>query len=73
MTYLGWHDPSTKQHAVSPFDRISRAIARYHRKYGREPSVVLVHAGEGAVIDGLRIQEAAFVPSGTVYVGEAED
>jgi len=73
MSYLGWHDPSTKQRTVSPFDRISRAIARYQRKYGRAPSVALVHPGEGCEIQGIRIQSAAFVPSEYVYVGEMED
>ena len=73
MSYLGWHDPSTKQRTVSPFDRISRAIARYQRKYGRAPSVALVHPGEGCEMQGIRIQSAAFVPSEYVYVGEMED
>ena len=73
MSYLGWHDPSTKQRTVSPFDRISRAIARYQRKYGRAPSVALVHPGEGCEMQGIRIQPAPFVPSEYVYVGEMED
>ena len=73
MSYLGWHDPSTKQRTVSPFDRISRAIARYQRKYGRAPSVALVHPGEGCEMLGIRIQPAPFVPSEYVYVGEMED
>ncbi|MCZ7598379.1 MAG: hypothetical protein M5U09_12565 [Gammaproteobacteria bacterium] len=72
MTYLAWHDPSTKRHAVTPFDRITRAIARYQRKYGRAPAVVLVHPGEGCEMQGIRIQPAAFVPSEYVYVGEID-
>jgi len=73
VTYIAWHDPSTKRHTVTPFDRITRAIARYHRKYGRAPSVALVHPGEGCEMQGIRIQPAPFVPSEYVYVGEMED
>lgn len=65
--YLGWYDPDRKK---SPERKLSEAIERYRRKWGRDPQVALVNAADATHYPGLVVRVVGHVAPNTFFVGE---
>lgn len=65
--YLGWYDPDRKK---TPERKLSEAIERYRRKWGRDPRVALVNALDATHYPGLEVRVVSHVAPNTFFVGE---
>lgn len=71
MTYLGWHDPDKKKPAQK---KLEDAIARYRRKWGRNPLLALVNHTAGPLeVTGVEIRYVTHVTPNTFFVGAEHD
>jgi hypothetical protein len=71
--YLGWYDPDKKK---ATGRKLADAIARYERKWGKSPSVVLMNAADVLQLTddaGVDIRVAAHVAPNTFFVGDDDD
>lgn len=68
--YMGWLDTRD----IPLPEKISAAIQRYEKKFGKPPSVLEIGLNEGAV-EGLDIgvQRRRYIPINTFFIGELED
>jgi hypothetical protein len=65
--YLGWYDPDRKKTTER---KLSDAIERYRRKWGRDPQIALVNAADATHYPGLDIRVVGHVAPNTFFVGE---
>ena len=74
--FLGWYDPDRKKPARL---KLAQAIERYVEKFGGAPELVLTNPADAAELrtptkahpgePPLPVQEAAYIPRWTFYVG----
>ena len=65
--YLGWYDSDRKKTTER---KLSDAIERYRRKWGRDPQVALVNAADATHYPGLEVRVVSHVAPNTFFVGE---
>lgn len=65
--YLGWYDPDRKKSAER---KLSDAIERYRRKWGRDPQIALVNMADATHYPGLEVRVVGHVAPNTFFVGE---
>jgi hypothetical protein len=65
--YLGWYDSDRKKTTER---KLSDAIERYRRKWGRDPRIALVNAADATHYPGLEVRVVSHVAPNTFFVGE---
>jgi hypothetical protein len=78
--FLGWYDPDRKKPVRL---KLAQAIERYEEKFGHAPDLVLTNPVDAGDLrtptkadpgdPALPIQEAAYIPRWTFYVGRPEE
>lgn len=67
--YLMWYDNDRKK---QPRLKIEEAAERFVEKYGRQPTIVLVHPDEQISDAGLPVVQRATVGRGYYWLGDEE-
>jgi len=69
MNFLVWYDPDARRSIV---EKIQDAQAAYRRRFSATPNLVLVSAGEGAVLEGVEVRSERTVQPHNFWVGSVE-